>query len=405
MTSTWPIRLLLAVCAVSMLLPLAGCWDIRYLDKLAVVLAIGVDDDPSGKYRYRLTVQIVLPQNATSTQKGREGSPVMTISDTGDTMFEAIRKMSSKTSRRLFFSHTQLLVISEKTAREGIYPLMDLIDRNADIRTDIAVMIARDMEAQELLEIRTQMESVPASQMKEMVSTNEVAQGQAYSVLVRDIARMADSGLKQVALPAVVAEGPIKAGNKNENVTNIKPEVIPEVRNMAVFKDGKLVHYLNARQSRGLAWLQEKLTSTVVKLGCPGSDGFLMAEVISSTTETKVKRSASDSETPVIESQIRIEAAIHEMTCDFKLNGESALHEIEKLLNKTVEDEMRSTVQILQKLKIDTVGWAEAVYRDQPGLWERISPRWSVMFPETEAKLECISHVQSTGTRSNSIVK
>lgn len=79
---------------ISLMLPLTGCWDIRYLDKLGVVIALGVDDDPSGKFLYEVTVQVVLPQNATTGDGGGDGSPVMTLTEKGDTMFEAIRKLS-----------------------------------------------------------------------------------------------------------------------------------------------------------------------------------------------------------------------------------------------------------------------------------------------------------------------
>lgn len=56
-----------------MLVLLSGCWDLRYLDKLGVVLAMGVDDDPSGKQKLRLTVQVVLPQNVAAETKGGTG--------------------------------------------------------------------------------------------------------------------------------------------------------------------------------------------------------------------------------------------------------------------------------------------------------------------------------------------
>lgn len=96
-------RKLILVWTACMLALLNGCWDLRYLDKLGVVYAIGVDDDPTGKNKLQLTVQVVLPQNVAAETKGAiGGTAVTTFTEKGDTLFEAIRKMSTKTSRRLF---------------------------------------------------------------------------------------------------------------------------------------------------------------------------------------------------------------------------------------------------------------------------------------------------------------
>lgn len=401
------VRMLLFACLTAAVAPLAGCWDMRYLDKLAVVLAVGVDDDPTGKFLYQVTVQVVLPQNAVTGEKGGGGSPVMTITDTGDTLFEVFRKMSTKTSRRLFFSHTQLLAIHEMTARRGIYPLMDLIERNADIRTDISVIIARGMTAEKLLQIRTQMESVPANQLKEMLQVNEEAQGQTYSVLVRDIARWADSEQKQASVPAIGAKGLPSKGNTKENVDRINPEVIPELTTMAVFKDGKLLDFLTPRQSRGMTWLENKIKSTVIKFSCPRSKGHYMVEVFETETKTMAKLPTRGEDRPVIHIKTRVEAGIQEMACpDFFIEGEESIHEVEQALKKAVEEELKTTIAALQKkLKSDALGWGEAVYQDQPQLWKKISPDWSSLFPKTAYEIECISHIQSMGSRTNSIVK
>lgn len=394
--------LLFAACA-----PLSACWDIQYLDKLGVVLAVGVDDDPKGKFRYQVTVQVVLPRNASTGDQSGGGSPVMTISEKGDTLFEAIRKMSAKTSRRLFFSHTQLLVIHENTARKDIYPLLDLIDRNADIRSDISVVISRGVTAEKMLQIRTQMEAAPANQMKEAIDVNEKAHGQLISVLVRDIVRMADSHHKEAAVPAISVEGSPAAGNKEDNVTQINPEVIPELTTMAIFRDGKLTGYLTPKESRGFVFLRNRITSSVLKLPCPRSDGHYMVEIFNSTTQTNVRRSPRSDNIPLIHAQVRMEGSIHELTCsDFNSQDESAFREIEQVVNKAVEEEMRAAIAALQKKwKSDALGWGREVYHDQPAMWKRISPEWETVFPKAEYELECISRIQSMGIRSDSIVK
>ncbi|OUS75204.1 hypothetical protein B1748_18905 [Paenibacillus sp. MY03] len=399
-------RLALTVIIASVLIPLTGCWDIRYLDKLGVVIALGVDDDPSGKFRYELTVQVVLPQNATSRDGGGNGSPVMTLTDKGDTVFEAIRKMSAKTSRRLFFSHTQLLVIHESTAKKGIFPLMDLIDRNADIRTDISVVIARGVKAAKLLQIRTQMESVPANQIKETILVDQNAKGQLYSVLVRDITRISKSEGQQIAVPAVGVEGDPEAGSTKEIVDRINPKVLPELKTMAVFDGGRLIGYLPPKQSQGLTWSLNKLQNTVLKFPCANGKGHYIMEVIRTDTKVKAEKPKGESEWPTVKMEIRMQSSVHEVTCPgLSINDEQTLLALEEKLNAVVEKEIKSTVDWLMDRKLDALGWGEQIYRDQPALWKQMKARWKTIFPQIQYEIHCISHVESMGARTDAITE
>ncbi|GBG10229.1 hypothetical protein PAT3040_04947 [Paenibacillus agaridevorans] len=399
-------RLALTVIIASILIPLTGCWDIRYLDKLGVVIALGVDDDPSGKFRYELTVQVVLPQNATSRDGGGNGSPVMTLTEKGDTVFEAIRKMSAKTSRRLFFSHTQLLVIHESTAKKGIFPLMDLIDRNADIRTDISVVIARGVKAAKLLQIRTQMESVPANQIKETILVDQNAKGQLYSVLVRDITRISKSEGQQIAVPAVGVEGDPEAGSTKEIVDRINPKVLPELKTMAVFDGGRLIGYLPPKQSQGLTWSLNKLQNTVLKFPCANGKGHYIMEVIRTDTKVKAEKPKGESEWPTVKMEIRMQSSVHEVTCPgLSINDEQTLLALEEKLNAVVEKEIKSTVDWLMDRKLDALGWGEQIYRDQPALWKQMKARWKTIFPQIQYEIHCISHVESLGARTDAITE
>lgn len=403
----WAIeRLPCLLLVISLTLPLAGCWDIRYLDKLGVVIALGVDDDPSGKFLYEVTVQVVLPQNATTGDGGGDGSPVMTLTERGDTMFEAIRKMSAKTSRRLFFSHTQLLIINEKTARKGIFPLVDLIDRNADIRTDISVVIARNVSAAKLLKIRTQMESVPANQMKEMIAVDQKAKGQIYRVLVRDIIQIANSQHQQIALPAMGVDGDPEAGSTKEIVDRIDPKVLPELTTMAIFRGERLIGYLPVKESRGLAWARDMLENTVVKFPCSNGKGHYMAEVIRTDSKTVAKKPKGADELPEIIIHVRLNASIHEVTCPgLSIQDEHTLHVIEEKLDGAIKDEIESAVKLFQKRNVDVMGWGEQINRDKPRVWGNIASHWDKLFTKVPYRIEVVSDVDSMGSRTDSISK
>ncbi|MUT65073.1 Ger(x)C family spore germination protein [Paenibacillus sp. NEAU-GSW1] len=388
---------------------ISGCWDLRHLDRLSVVMAMGIDDDPTGKQKMRVTMQTVLAQNAASGNKlAVEGMSVMTFTETGDTVFEAIRKMTRKTSRRLFFSHTRLLIIGEDAARKGVYPLLDLIERNPDIRLNIAVMIARGTSAEKLLQTTTLMDSIPANQIHDTLDINQSAQGQEYLVKVNDITRNAMAGKQQVAVPSLVLEGEQSAGNDEENMKHIHPKVEPKLSTMAILKDGRFVGYLTTKQSRGLSWTQNKVKSTVVKLDCPRSEGNFIVEVYHSKAKMKAEKPKyGESQKPVIHVDLEVKGSIKEIMCtDLGVKEESQLEEAGKLMDAAVGDEVQDAIRRLQKeLNSDAMGWGMLVYQEQPSLWKQIGGRWTELFPDVSYVLKVKTDITDSGVRVNSIVK
>ncbi|GGG84965.1 Ger(x)C family spore germination protein [Paenibacillus radicis (ex Gao et al. 2016)] len=385
---------------------LSGCWDLRYLDRLGVVMAVGVDSDPTGKQQLRVTMQTVLAQNAAAGNKlASEGMAVTTFTETGDTMFEAIRKMTRKTSRRLFFSHTRLLIIGEQAARKGVFPLLDLIERNPDIRGDIAVMIARNTTAEQLLQTTTQIDAIPANQMYDTLEINEHALGQEYLVRVQEITRMALQKKQQVAIPSITLEGDEAAGNDEQNLKRIHPTVQPELSTMAVLKEGHLKGFLTAKESRGLSWMLGRVKSTVVKAACPNSEGYFMVEISGS----KVNMSAVKPKDgiPVIQIGIKPEGSVKEVMCsDLPVDEEEMLKEIGKLIDQSIEGEIEAVIVKLQKkMQLDTFGWGRLIYMQKPALWRRIDKEWDVVYPKVQHELKIKTRIKDTGVRGNSIVK
>lgn len=99
---------------------LSGCWSKRELTDLALVLALGIDMTKDGKYE--VSMQIVNPGNVAGAVQqgggGGQGLPIVVYHQKGDNIVEAARKASTMISRRLYFSHTNMLVIGEKVAKK-----------------------------------------------------------------------------------------------------------------------------------------------------------------------------------------------------------------------------------------------------------------------------------------------
>ncbi len=136
---------------------LTGCWDRRELNELGIALALGIDKVED---EYQVTAQVVVPSEiAMKTSTGR--SPVTLFQAKGETVYEAFRKMTKNSPRKIYPGHLRMLVIGEDLAEEGIADSLELLSRDWELRSDFFVVIAKDMTAGEVLNVTTTIESHP----------------------------------------------------------------------------------------------------------------------------------------------------------------------------------------------------------------------------------------------------
>ncbi|HEX3044728.1 MAG TPA: hypothetical protein VHY08_08220, partial [Bacillota bacterium] len=124
-----------------------GCWDHKELKTQGIVAAIGVDRFAGSKGIYRYTLQVI-KANEVSQPKGKTGggagggAPVWVRTGTGRTPYEAGRNISLQSSRRMFFSHSQALIIGKGAAQLGVRQMIDSDMRFYQIRNIQNFLIA-----------------------------------------------------------------------------------------------------------------------------------------------------------------------------------------------------------------------------------------------------------------------
>jgi hypothetical protein len=51
------------------------------------------------------------------------------------------------------------------------------------------------------------------------------------------------------------------------------------------------------------------------------------------------------------------------------------------------------------------MGWGEQIYRNEPAIWKKLSPDWDRMFARVPYRIEIVSHVDSMGSRTDTVTK
>src|SRR5690606_13698894 len=97
---------------------LSGWWDRVEVTDLSVAVALGIDKNDNGEFE--ISVQLSnTSENAANTGDGSGyDTPVTTYSATGHILFEASRKLTTKTPSEIYMSHLRTIVVGEEVAKE-----------------------------------------------------------------------------------------------------------------------------------------------------------------------------------------------------------------------------------------------------------------------------------------------
>lgn len=381
-----------------MLLALPGCWNRRELNDLAIALAVGIDKQGE---RYRVSVQIVNPQEIAARMGGSDNSPVTLYEETGQTLFECLRRMTTSAPRKVYMSHLRILVISEEVASEGIRNILDFFARDHELRTDFYVIVARGTEAKQVLGIMQPLEKVPANHMYKMLETSEQVWAPSKGVFLDELMNDLMSNGKEAALTGVRVIGNVRAGSVVDNLKTAVANAHIQYSNIGVFRGDKLVGWLTEEESKAFNYISGNVKSTIGVLPCPDG-GVLNVEVI--RADAKMKGEVINGK-PKVELAIRIEENIGEVACKIDLTKMETTYQLERLAEKNVRTFIEQTIQKTQsRYRADIFGFGEAIHRDDPNAWKKLQSKWENEFPKLAVSVRVTVELRRTGTQTNSFI-
>jgi spore germination protein KC len=389
---------IIAFLAIMLTLPLLeGCWNQEELTNLALVMAIGIDKAKQGK-GYDITFEIVNPGNvASSFMGGGQGSPVAVYKSTGKTLLEASRNASKKISRRIYYAHTSAIVISEQVAREGIYDLLDILDRDTVFRSTTEIFIARKDSAENIVSTITILDKIPVNKMVKSLNVTEQMLGENTKITLNDLISNVIRQGKEPFANGVTLAGDKKQGKKLSNIESDMPGVIIKTDGIAMFKDGKLIGWIDGSKSRGVMWVLDKVKGTDIHIDWQGKKhaiGFLIRR-----SNVKVSANMKNGK-PVIQVGIKTEGDIEEVNTPLDVADLKIIKKMEKKLSKEIEQEVSQSIKYVQSKKTDILGFGEKIHIAYPKSWKNLENNWNNTFATMEVTVKVDAFIRRNGIRN-----
>lgn len=385
---------------ITVSITLTGCWNKIELSELAFVMGIGIDKSEDGK-GYEVSFQVVIPGNVTTgmTGGGAQGLPFTVISTTAENLVEAGRKSSKRVSRRLYYAHTSLVVISDEVAKEGIDTLFDAMERDPEFRTTTKVVIAKDTSAKSIISTQTPLTKLPAEMVTQTLKITERLLGENIVVNIDDIIMALVSNGKDPFISGFRIIGNSSEGEKMSNIETSQSPVRLMADGMALFSGDKLVGWMTGDMAKGAQRIQDKMKATVEYVEWSGETNAIGMEILRS--KTKVSASVKNGK-PKILIKIEQEGNIGETKVPVDLTNPKVIQKLEKAYRKRIKTEVMDSVKEAQELNSDIFGFGEAIHKSNPKYWKKVKSDWNTQFADLQVEVKVDTYIRRTGDRSKS---
>lgn len=343
-----------------------GCYNYKELNDLAITSAIGIDKSDNG---YKVTAQVVNTQKEGTDNNSSSDPKIIIYEHTSKTVQEAVRYMVLESPKRLYPNHMQVIIISEDVAKDGILESLDLFFRDSELQKNFYVLISKDVSANQILKTLTPADSIVSSNIKKSLESDSSYLGITELVTYDELINTYLNPNKEISLPSVTLKGKKKGSDKIDNIEQSDSSTKVVLSQMAIFKDDKMIGYLDDKQSIALSFIKEKINNTIIKYKCNG--GYVVVETTNSKSSINVDNKGN------FRIKISGDAAINEVSCDINLENDNSISKINKQVNKEIKKNVNNTIKYVKNnYNSDIFNFLDILYKNQYSLYKKISSDW-----------------------------
>ena len=412
---------------------LSGCWDRHEVDELGIIGSLALDKGPGGNVLVSLEV---LNPSALSSGVGQAGNPIKVVAwvlhDEADTIANALSNAQRRTPRSLSVGQVNTVIWGQALAREGIGRHIDYLLREARFRK--SAFLSTCDTGSGLLQ-RPFMETLPSRSLAGLAMRASVSGKSTMVTLNEFVYKLGEPGVEPITMhtagrrtkdiqvkrqgeevkqpnPSVVLDNPLDVdvdplGELPDDSPVLDPlrqagtgEPLPPLTidvGIAAFKGDRMVGLLDGKDARGFLWAVGRVEQADLEIPDPsGQAGQLGLTVIRASSSIKP---ILNGPLPSMKLQVHVVLELTEVPFAIRTKKE-VVDALEGEVNKLVEEEIRSTLAIVQgKLKSDIYGFGRLIWQANPRLWSQLEPVWNdQVFPLVEVEIEVKSRLMGPGS-------
>lgn len=387
----------LGVILLAVLLLISGCWDSHELNDITLITGMALDLKEGELYLTTVgTEPTAQGGGGTTTQGGGQAiNPYSIFSNRGATLFEAARNMTLVLPRRNFWSHCELIAVSEPIAREkGIKNVIEFFTRDHSRRRTARLIVSRD-QARRIFEVTPVLSNNPATEILKIIQQAEIS-GMGVDIPLYQFISESE-GICRSGLAPLFG---IKKFEGKEEVSGQGEEKVQ--LGCAVFRDYKLVDYLTPSETRGVNWLRGRVFQGAISFSS-GSSEMKDTVVEIANVKTKLEPVLTE-EGAAARVSIAITAGLVEYLSEEKGVDEQVMTRLEEKCSDEVKREILRTWERAQReLQTDVFQFGSKFTAAYPYLIQIKPEEWREVFLNMALELDVKTEINETGIRRSPV--
>jgi len=415
-------RLIALLVALCLALASAGCWDRKEPDDMVYAVALGFDIDDDGDY-----VAIAQFANPMAAKGGvgpgsqpARSALFWTNCAKGRTPFDALANLSPALSREMTVSNIEVLLISEKLAKRGIAPIIDLVARDNELRLTVSAAVV-DGSLKSLLESQFPEDPIPALSIQRMLNPVHFIDPSAMSPgLLQSIADMLRPG-QDLLLPVLrlnagagsesgAEPGPDSgldsSSNSKSGMGSTSPGSPVTHIGSAAFHRDKMIGWLDGHESRGANFARSRSQHSPISVQSPagGLVSIHVTHVASTVSPRYIDGHVSVLVKARVEGHVQGQTGLEDGRAGVDFANPESLRDLRSCLAQCVREDIEHALAKSRKYGSDFIGLGNAVYRRLPRVWEAgVGDRWYELLPGVQVQVEVEATLTSSGLLRESL--
>ena len=383
----------------TLMLLLTGCWDRSEIEELAIVVALGIDFDPEQE-EFEVTAAVARPQDFAIGEQaggGAETKPFRLVTTRGATLSGALEQKNALLPRSPLFAHNDVVIIGEDLARKGLHLVLDRLVRERDMRITLNMVVTRE-NVKELMRSGARIEQGFPLELRQMLLVRHQRSQSPVDQLNVFLTNLLQAGADPV-LPLLSSrpETPtfpqeIEQAGQVEEKDKIR---YPKLSGAAVFREDKLVGFLEAHETKGLLYVKGDILDARETIEDPfGKPGKVV--LITLHADTRITP-LWENDRPRVLLEVEEEGDICCLTSASNIFTGEAFHKMQKEKEKIIKAHIRAALEKSQEWKADIFGIGREFHRRMPDKWDNLEHDWREIYADLEVDIKVSSRIRRTG--------
>ena len=289
----------------------------------------------------------------------------------------------------IYWSHCKVMIVSEGVAKEGLIQVLDIIDRNPEMRPDISILVADGETPEKILKEAKTVDDVTSYKFRDAMDNQSMlpdyTKGDAWDF----IEKLMKEGIEPVA-------SLIRLVYKENRIDF-------EIGGVAVFKKDKMVGKLNANETEAYLFVINEAKNGVIALDkkASGLPVNLSFEVVKSRCKMTPGYTSGKL---VMGIDLQMDVSMTEIEGSADVVKPDQRKKVEKALEEYMKKRIVSVIgKMQQEYDSDIFGFGKSIRNNKPAVWKSVKGNWDEEYKNLSTEVTVKVNITKTVLTSEPI--